>query len=124
MGEELLKCPLVRGPSSDFFIIRRGENVLLSYFGIDDIRTIGCGGIVSGLVTRYFGSCERAKWRISAANYSFHSPDVIEFIAQHWGRTKEGGRGGGGEGDVKFRRICSIQPFFSLCLNLNTYTGQ
>ena len=53
-----------------------------------------------------------------AANYSFHSPDVIEGIAQHWGRTKSGG------GDVKFRLICSIQPSFSLCLNLNTYTGQ
>ena len=108
MGEELLKCPLVRGPSSDFFIIRRGENVLLSYFGIDDIRTIGCGGIVSGLVTRYFGSCERAKWGVSATNYSFHSPDVIEFLLSI-GEGRRRGRG------CKISAHLQYPTIFSLC---------
>jgi hypothetical protein len=108
MGEELLKCPLVRGPSSDFFIIRRGENVLLSYFGIDDIRTIGCGGIVSGLVTRYFGSCERAKWGVSAT--------IIHFIRRMSSNSLlsigEGRRRGRG---CKISAHLQYPTIFSLC---------
>jgi len=90
--------------ASDFFIRRGENNVLLSYFGLDDIRTIGCRGIVSGLVTRYFGSKGRSGGL---------GPPIIHFIRRMSSNSCSAlGKDEGGGGDVKFRRICSIRPFF------------
>ena len=107
------------GEERDFFNVHSCVERRTFLFGVgNDTRTIGCRGIVSGLVTRYFGSCERAKWGVG--------PPIIHFIRRMSSKALlsigEGRRSGGG--DVKFRLICSIQPSFSLCLNLNTYTGQ
>jgi hypothetical protein len=97
--------------ASDFFIRRGENNVLLSYFGLDDIRTIGCLGIVSGLVTRYFGSKGRSGGL---------GPPIIHFIRRMSSKALlsigEGRRsGGGGGGGCKISAHLQYLTIFFLC---------